>query len=207
MSKHTQKVVAMIRKAEDNWDDAIADALAKAVAEQTPGDELAIKSVVPTDQVWVGPRYCEMGIFVLGESWYGDYAEKLVTDHGWIQSYLNGTVTDRMYTRMANACKMTRHQFWERILFTNFVLRVGNVRSDRPTRQMYLDARPRLRQVLAAHKPRAVWILGLGQSEFSGPVIAEAGIPFEVVPHPTSYGLSNQALGDSWQKVVAKSAG
>lgn len=158
------------------------------------------------DQVWIGPKYHEKRIFVLGESWYGDYAEHLVTDSGWIQSYLNGTVTDRMYTRMANACGMTRHEFWEGILFTNYVLRIGDVRSDRPTRQMYLDARPRLEQILGANQPRAVWILGIGQSEFSGPVIAKAGIPFEVVPHPTSYGLPNQVLGDSWRKLLAKTS-
>jgi hypothetical protein len=163
-------------------------------------------SAVLSDQVWIGPRYSETGIFVLGESWYGEYAENLVTDQGWISAYLRGEKVDRMYTRMANACGMTPRQFWEGILFTNFVLRVGDVRADRPTRQMYIAAGQRLKDILAQHRPRAVWILGIGQSEFSRPILEAAGMPHEIVAHPTSYGLSNATLGASWRKVVEKSA-
>src|SRR6185503_16770241 len=95
----------------------------------------------------------------------------LVTDQGWISAYLRGEKIDRMYTRMANACGMTPHEFWEGILFTNFVLRVGDVRSDRPTREMYLSAGPRLRSILAEHCPKAAWVLGIEQSRFSGPIL------------------------------------
>jgi len=158
-----------------------------------------------TDQVWVGSRFRETGIFVLGESWYGDYAENLVTDSGWIASYLRGEQVDRMYTRMANACKLSPKEFWQSILFTNFVLRVGDVRANRPTRQMYKDAGPRLQKILSEHRPRGVWVLGIGQSEFSVPIILDAGIPCEVVAHPTSYGLRNAVLGASWKRVLEHS--
>lgn len=111
-----------------------------------------------------------------------------------------------MYTRMANACELAPREFWERILFTNFVLRVRDVRADRPTQQMYRNAGPRLRQILSSFRPRVGWVLGKEQSEFSVPIIREARIPFEVVAHPTSYGLKNAVFGASWKKIVERSA-
>lgn len=154
------------------------------------------------EAIWIGPRYQERRIFVLGESWYGDYADN--TDAGYIRLYLEGCIQDRMYTRMANACGMTKHDFWNGILFTNFVQRVGDARDCRPTRADYTGAGGRLAALLDCHRPKGVWVLGKEQAEFSAPYINRAGIPFEVTAHPTSYGLSNAALGESWTRLLAQ---
>ena len=138
---------------------------------------------------------------MLGESWYGEYTDDLVTDDGWIRAYLEGRVVDRMYTRMANACELTRRQFWESVMFTNFVQCVGTRREHRPSSSMYRAAQSRLGALLEAHRPRGVWVLGIGQAEYSVPTIEAAGIAAEVTPHPTSYGLSNAALGASWKRL------
>lgn len=156
------------------------------------------------ERIWIGPNYASQRIFVLGESWYGDFPGDLVTDDGYIRAYLEGRVTDAMYTRMANACELEKKIFWEGILFTNFVQRVGATRNFRPTPEHYRTASARLSRILEEHTPRGVWILGLGQGAHSAPVVERAGIPYEVTAHPTSYGLKNATLGTSWKALLAK---
>ena len=76
-------------------------------------------------------------------------------------------------------------------MFTNFVQRVGATRKSRPTTDHYKSASARLANLLVVHKPVGVWILGIGQGEYSAPIIKSAGIPYEISAHPTSYGLKN----------------
>ena len=161
------------------------------------------------EKIWIGPNYSNRRIFVLGESWYGDYTDDLATDDGYIRAYLEGHQPDPMYSRMANACMgdnslRARCDYWHGLAFTNFVQCVGGNRADRPTTDMLKAARPRLTALLEAHKPAGVWILGIGQGEHSAPVVAAAGIPFEVTAHPTSYGLKNSTLGASWKTLLVK---
>ena len=156
------------------------------------------------DLIWIGRNYSQKRIFVLGESWYGSYADN--TDVGYVSMYLEGRLADRMYTRMANACQLSRADFWHQIIFTNFVQKVGERREDRPTLTHYLEAKTRLADLLNLHKPCGVWVLGKEQAEYSSPVIEKAGIAFEVTAHPTSYGLTNKALGESWNALVRKAS-
>lgn len=161
------------------------------------------------ERIWKGSNYSDRRLFVLGESWYGEFVGDLVTDDGYIRAYLEGHQRDAMYSRMANACMgdkslRARREYWHGVMFTNYVQCVGGVRADRPTSNMLTTARHRLAGLLDAHRPSGVWILGVGQSEHSAPVVAEAGIPFEVTAHPTSYGLKNSTLGASWQALLAK---
>lgn len=146
------------------------------------------------EKVWVGQNFTDMGIFVLGESWYGDYAKDIVTDDGYITAYLDGRVTDALYTRIANGVGMEKAKFWRSVMFTNYVQRVGPTRKHRPTTEHYRTAAARLTRLLDEHSPRGVWILGTGQSEHSEPVVRAAGIPVEVVVHPSSYGVKHATL-------------
>jgi hypothetical protein len=161
-------------------------------------------SRVYPEKIWIGPNYPGFGVFILGESWYGEYPDDLVTDDGYVRAYLAGRKSDGMYTRMANACGMTKEAFWNSIVFTNFAQRVGPSRTDRPTDRQYREAIPRLQRILSEQKPRGVWVLGLEQGKISAPVIQSAGIPCEVAAHPTSYGLTNRKLGESWRRLLAK---
>lgn len=154
------------------------------------------------ERIWIGSRYADRKILVLGESWYGDYVGDLVTDDGYVRAYLDGRQADAMYTRMANASGLGKQAFWQGIAFTNFVQRVGDTRDCRPTPAEYRQARERLDRLLQTLSPCGVWILGIGQSEYSAPIIREAGIDLEVSAHPTSYGLSNAVLGASWRALV-----
>jgi hypothetical protein len=161
------------------------------------------------EKIWIGPNYSNQRVFVLGESWYGNFTADLATDDGYIRAYLEGHQPDSMYSRMANACMgndsaQARRDYWLGLMFTNFVQCVGGNRADRPTTEMLKAARPRLAALLEVHKPAGVWILGIGQGEFSAPVVAAAGIPFEVTAHPTSYGLKNAILGASWKTLLVK---
>lgn len=151
---------------------------------------------------WIGPACSVESILVLGESWYGDYTDDLVTDHGDISAYLRGTAADSMYTRMANACGQSPREFWNSILFTNFVWRVGSTRSERPTPRDYGQAAGRLERLVEVHRPTGAWISGIEQAQFSAPVVDRAQIAHEVTAHPTSRGLTNKALGSSRQALL-----
>ena len=162
-----------------------------------------------SEKVWIGPNYSYRRIFVLGESWYGDYTDDLVTDDGYIRAYLADCQSDSMYSRIANACMddkslRARRDYWHGVMFTNFVQRVGATRDSRPTAEHYRDACGRLARLLEECTPRGVWILGLEQSRYSAPVVQRAGIAYEVSAHPTSYGLRNATLGASWKALVTK---
>lgn len=152
--------------------------------------------------IWTGANYDKLRILVLGESWYGDYIDN--SDAGYIRMYLDGALTDSMYSRMANACGLSRNDFWNGIAFTNFVQRIGDTRSCRPTTDDYQQAKARLVALLQHQKPKGVWILGIEQSKYSASVIEEMGISYEITAHPTSYGLSNAKLGASWHNLVSK---
>lgn len=156
------------------------------------------------EKIWIGPTYAYRRIFVLGESWYGDFPDDLATDDGYIRAYLEGRVPDAMYTRMANACELEKNQFWESILFTNFVQRVGATRDFRPTSEHYRTACARLARLLEEHTPCGVWILGREQGSHSAPVVERAEIPYVVSAHPASYGVKNATLGASWKALLAK---
>ena len=156
------------------------------------------------EKIWIGSTYQTQRIFVLAESWYGDFSNELVTDDGYIRAYLDGRQKDAMYTRIANACKLQRTEYWQSVMFTNFVQRVGATRKNRPTADHYKSACARLENLLVVHKPLGVWILGIGQGEHSAPVVKSVGIPYEISAHPTSYGLKNSILGSSWNALLEK---
>lgn len=154
------------------------------------------------DRPWMGINYESKRILVLGESWYGDWGSEHNSDHGYVTAYLTNKISDRMYTKMANACGLARDTYWHSIAFTNFVIWAGHSRTDRPTSDMYKSAIERLDRLLQEHKPQGVWILGKEQSQYSEPVIRNAGVKCEVALHPTSYGVSNQVLGESWKRLI-----
>lgn len=156
------------------------------------------------DEPWIGDRFAETGVLVLGESWYGDWGAEHNSDKGYVQAYLDGLLADAMYTRMANACGQSREMFWHQVMFTNFVIWAGALRTHRPTTHMYLDAYVRLERLIEQYRPKGVWLLGKGQAEFSSHVLMRMGIPFEVTPHPTSYGVKNEVLKESWMALQGK---
>lgn len=155
---------------------------------------------------WVGPDFAGLGIFVLCESWYGDFSKELVTDDGYIRAYLANRVTDALYTRIAHGAGMTKATFWPKVMFTNYVQRVGPTRDYKPTTAHYKAAEERLHRLLREHLPKGVWIVGKGQSEYSEPIVRSVGIPVEVVNHPASYGVKTATLRESWEKLLAKVA-
>jgi hypothetical protein len=160
----------------------------------------------PVSRIWRGRNYPEARIFILGESWYGEYLGDLNYDDGYIAAYLEGRQVDRMYSKMANAVGMSKATFWHSVAFTNFVQCVGPTRQSRPTPAMYSAAAPRLKAILNDISPAAVWVLGIEQSALSIPIIQAAAIPAEVCIHPTSIGVTSAALRESWERLRAKVA-
>jgi len=151
------------------------------------------------ERIWTGASFPDVGILVLGESWYGDYDGDLVTNAGYIAGYLEGRQTDRMYTKMANASGLGKQAFWRSVSFTNFVQRIGATPDCRPKSLDYRKAGARLERVLQDLSPKGVWILGIEQGAYSAPVVRDAGIAYEVSPHPTGVGITNLVLGAGWK--------
>ena len=161
------------------------------------------------ERIWVGERYDEHRILVLGESWYGtedEFPGDLITDAGWIAAYLRAEVRDTLYTRIANAAGKSRGEFWQRVAFTNYVrAAVGPTRQQKAASAHFKEAVPRLRCLLDELKPRGVFLLGTGQAEYSGPVIGEAAIPWVAVRHPTgSRGVTHAEVRAGWDDLMTK---
>lgn len=164
--------------------------------------------------LWLGSDYglaCN-GIFVLGESTYGE-APPLVQ---YIPTWIRREVRDTTFARIFNAFSgrhtsrasvAERDAFWQSIAFYNFVTRsVGPTRRHRPTETDYRSARPSLATVLQQHLPAGVIILGTEQATYSAPVVREVGIPSVTTRHPTSYGLRTCILTQAWEELRAKLA-
>lgn len=159
------------------------------------------------ERIWVGPKYHEGRIFILGESWFGDFEGDLATDDGYITAFLAGKQRDRLYSLLAEACGPDTHTFWESVMFTNFVQRVGPTRDHRPSKAQYSEAKARLSRILVEKQPRGVWVLGKEQGKYSAPVVRDAGIPVQVVAHPSSHRGEKTfllaKLRASWQELLA----
>lgn len=200
----TAAIVAM-RRAE--WLRGVGEFLRKKKFEKAAAKEEMEKNV-GSEKIWIGPNYPDRRIFVLGESWYGEFPGDLVTDDGYIRAYLDEKIpSDRMYSRIARACEMDKRQFWEGVMFTNFVQCVGETRQSRPTTEQYKAAEARLERLLEEQAPAGVWIIGIEQSKYSAPVVERAGIPYEVSPHTASFGLTNAKLGEGWKMLINKVTG
>jgi hypothetical protein len=160
--------------------------------------------------IWVGPRYHEERIFILGESWFGDFEDELATDDGYIAAFLAGAQRDRLYSLLAEACGPDTRTFWESVMFTNFVQRVGPTRDHRPSKSQYSEAKDRLYRILVEKQPRGVWVLGKEQGRYSAPVVRDVGIPVEVVAHPSSHrgekSVLLERLRASWLELRANAA-
>jgi hypothetical protein len=154
----------------------------------------------PVSRVWKGREYERTRILVLGESWYGTYEDDHLYDDTYVAAWLRGEVRDAMYSRMANAVRLSREGFWQSIAFTNYAQCVGPDRDHRPDLEMFEAGAVRLRAIIAELKPTVIWLLGKQQAEHSGPVVAEAGLPSVVSRHPVY--ASHAQTYEAWAKVL-----
>lgn len=177
-----------------------------------PSDAFSAYSYASPMELWVGDNY-ERGadrIMVLGESWYGD-VEPLAL---YVPRWARGEINDSMFSRLFNAgsgshtehaTHRQRLEWWNGIAFYNFVPgSVGTSRKDRPSAAAFAAAREPLTAALGRLRPRGVWIIGKGQSEYSADVVRRFGAAYEVTAHPASYGLSSAALVASWTKLLER---
>jgi hypothetical protein len=161
--------------------------------------------------VWVGSNYAASvpNVMILGESWWGD----LESLGDAIERWARDKQADATFSRLFNTCTGTRRErasynermsFWNSIAFYNFVQgSLGPTRKSRPSSKDFQSAVPALEKVLKSLKPTCVWIVGLGQSEYSMPVLRRLNIPFEAVRHPSS-GIAHDAFHGSWKGLLAR---
>ena len=133
---------------------------------------------------WVGNRWRNNGsVLILGESWYGtDSLEERL--NGWFDRG-----PDYLLSRVFNACSSShtdaasptdRKAFWNTVAFHNFVCwSVGPHSKCRPKVADYRRAAQHLVSVLRELRPACVWLLGVGQAEYSEPVVESQKIVVE----------------------------
>jgi hypothetical protein len=165
--------------------------------------------------VWIGRDYRTRPtkVLILGESTYG--ASDHIGDD--VKAWVNGNrdyTFSRLYRAItglpaAQAGLTTKQMFWENLAFCNFVPRPGNMdrKRARPRPQTCQIAKSRLKTVLAYLNPTVVWILGLGQGEFSQPVIKDAGVQFVLSKHPAAFGVRTCELERAWAAITAIMSG
>lgn len=165
-------------------------------------------------EIWVGKNYqtSKNKILVLGESWYGQE----VSIAEYISKWAAREIKDTTFSRIFNAgsgshtSKATESElldFWHTIVFYNYVVgTVGETRSHRPTKMQYEFSESSLNLILKQFAPDGVWVLGKEQSHYSVPVIESLCLPYEVVAHPTSFGLKAKVLQNSWRTILEKTA-
>jgi hypothetical protein len=163
-----------------------------------------------THDIWVGSNYVETNprMLVLGESVYGSG----VPLKEYLPTWIHGAQRDQTFSRVFNALSgvraasttvQARQSFWDGVAFYNFVtIVVGALRSSRPTREAYMASRDSLRQVISQYRPHGVLILGKEQAGYSGPVVRETNVPFEV--SPTGFGIKTSWIAKPWKELREK---
>jgi|GEM_PF-2022311 len=173
---------------------------------------LGMSPLPQNDDIWIGSKFYDSGngILVLGESTYGGDPPLYI----YIPMWCRKEVIDRTFSRIFNsysgkhtssASISEREAFWAAIAFCNFVQKpLGPTREHRPTTAHYRSAAAALPAILKKLKPCGVLVLGKGQSEFSEPVLRDAGIPFVVSQHPTARGIKTAELQAKWKELKSK---
>jgi hypothetical protein len=159
--------------------------------------------------IWIGSEYQRSGrVLILGESWYSE----VVPLSDYVQSWAFGELQDSLFARLYNSLSGRRREastisqrleWWQSVAFYNFVPgSLGPTNDQRPTSAQFRAARAPLRSVLDHLNPAGVWIVGLGQAEYSRSVVDEHGAACIVVRHPRS-GISALKLNESWRTLHA----
>ena len=158
--------------------------------------------------IWVGEKYASSSpkILILGESDYGG-TEPL---QDYLPTWFDGKA-DPTFTRIFNAFSglnaakaspADRKEFWGQYVFYNFVVGdVGPTAKHRPKIAAYLASQEPLKQVLSEYAPQGVIVLGIEQSEYSQPVLAQCNITHVVSPHPAWRQLKTPILTGKWDEL------
>jgi len=137
-------------------------------------------------RIWIGDHYDKHRTFVLGESYFGSYEGDMETDEVYLREFVAHRQEDKLFEKISRSLDMSRSEFWHRVAFTNLVIgSIGPTGAATAKNQQFRDGCARFSDLLAKYQPQRVWILGKGQGHFSGRICAAAGIPYEVIAHPT----------------------
>ena len=150
--------------------------------------------ITVSDRIWIGDRYAEHRLLILGESYYGQYEGDMETDEVYLREHVAGRQPDKMYEKMEQALGLTAAQLWHQCIFTNLVTgSIGDTYRATAKVDQFKAGLPRLRELLRRHGPARVWIMGKTQSKYSGRVVDEFGARWVACYHPT--GKNNMKEG------------
>ena len=170
--------------------------------------------IFTSENIWVGESYpkSKHRILILAESDYYEATGVNLPLLSYVPTWINKKTKDYTFSRIFNACSEEdknkelverRRIFWDSIVYYNFLTVVLKNRKARPTVKQYEDSKSAFNKVLATHKPKGVWILGVGQAEFSRPIVVENRVHCVVQKHPTSWGLKKDVLRKSFLELQA----
>ncbi|MFT3879264.1 MAG: hypothetical protein QM703_06340 [Gemmatales bacterium] len=115
--------------------------------------------------------YGGLRLLILGESHYGpkgsatpDYTVRMVQDLAMRRSYRYFSSIQRLVMTLDAGTKLhtsIRKWFWSRVAFYNFIQEfVGDKPLDRPSKEMWRDAKPALFETLDYLKPNFILVTG-----------------------------------------------
>ncbi len=123
---------------------------------------------------WIGSRYatdgiCGIRLLILGESHYGapeeecrKFTENVIRKRGQEGRFRFFTVVQRLIVGgQGSLLKSERFEFWEQVAFHNYVQSfAGRKARQRPTPEMWSDARQQFLPILRKVAPQMLLVLG-----------------------------------------------
>jgi hypothetical protein len=161
-------------------------------------------------RIWIGDHYGQHRTFVLGESYYETYEDDMETDEVYLREFVAHRQEDKLFEKINRSLGMARGEFWHQVAFTNLVIgSIGSTGASTAKEDQFRAGCARFEELLKMLEPARVWILGKGQGHYSGRVCTAAGIPFQVIAHPT--GKNNmrvpvlpEHIRESWAQLLAQ---
>lgn len=144
-------------------------------------------SQIDPDRPWIGAAFrSQQSVFVLGESYTGEYKDDSEYDDVYWQQCLNHQRTDKLFDSLQDKIGIAASQWWPQIAFTNLCLgSIGPTTKTTVTNAQLRSGLPRLGRLIDRLQPRGVLILGAATRDAASSYLSKRGLPWRWVYHPS----------------------
>ena len=159
-------------------------------------------TTIDPSRPWVGRDCARRRIFVLGESYTGDYESDLEYDDSYLAALLDGKklLGPDLFFKIVEKLEIPLAEFWHEVAFTNMSLgSLGATNATKVTPAQLKAGQPRLEQLLGKLTPRGVLILGKKTGKAAEPVCRKLGVAYRTVNHPSGINNANPRTACSVQ--------
>ncbi|MBL8529801.1 MAG: hypothetical protein JNL68_19135 [Burkholderiales bacterium] len=168
---------------------------------------------IDPNRPWIGCRYAQRRIFVVGESYTGTYEGDMEYDDTYMAALLAGkpVLGPELFITMAEKLNTSLSDLWHQVAFTNMALgSIGATNATKVTPAQLKAGQPRLESLFRLHEPKGVLILGAKTGQAVAPVCKRLGIAHRTVYHPSGVNNMNprtactrEMLQAAWRDLTA----